>query len=759
VPITYRLRGAKQPLESTLASSPSPPALARTRTTLGQRLVALFILFAAAPFFAANLWGFLQSREYLTDHALRNVRDVAELEASQTLIFVAAKRDQAPLIVAGNLHLSTLLRSLSVQTDPQVLAGLQRGLHRLLTETAAQDRDAQEFLVLSAAGELMGTTEAGTAFREDRSTDPCYRAAAASPRVVGFEYTSQQRPTLVVATPIVDEFGKGWGVFCARFAFNLHRQLSADRDLHTPEGSLYLVDATGRVVDEAVGDETPATLGTTLQRPFPLLDGTPGWSARYQLPSGEETLAAYAPLPTLGWGMLVEAPVARSLASLTRLERQVAGAGGLLAVLLVLMVTLAARGVSEPITRLSSAARRVASGRLGERVPTDGPREVSRLADSFNQMSQSLLDSHQLLEQRVADATRELRQSQEFTELLLNSIDQRVVVIAPSLTIIKANHVALRAYGEGLVGRACDEALPDGPLVCDAGPVRTTFETGEPTSIERTERQGEALEVVRLDTMRITSGEKQVEAVMLVGRVVTAEKRLQAQLEKMANFGRLAVGVAHEVGNPLASIAAQLRMNREATDLDRVRQTFTVVEREVDRVIRLLRELMTFARRRRDDVTLVQLNDVVEDVSRLVAHDERTRSVRIEKRIAPGLPGVRAKEDHLTQVLLNLTLNAIDAMAGSGTLTIETTADQGFVTCRVHDTGSGIAPEVLPRLFEPFFTTKEAGRGTGLGLFVSRNLANGFGGSLEIEHTSPLGTVFAVKVPIGARGEPGRTSA
>jgi signal transduction histidine kinase len=743
-------------MEPTLASSPSPPPPSppspppKRQATLGQRLVTLFVLFSAAPLFISNLWGYLQSREYMTDHAFRNVRDVAALEASQTLVFVDAKRDLVPLIVAGNLHLYGLLRSLQVQTDPEILAALERGLRKqLLLEKAAEQRDVQEFFVLSATGALMASSREGQVFREDRSAERCFRAGTSGPRVVGFEYTSDQQPTLVVAAPVVDEFGKGWGVFCARFAFNLHQQLSTARDLRTPEGSLYLIDATGRVVDEAVAGGGHSALGTTLRRDHPLVGGTEAWEGRYLLPGDEEAFGAFAPVPHLGWGVLVEVPVSRALANLTRLKWQAAGAGALLTALLVAMVMLAARGVSGPITRLSLAAKRVASGSLGERVRTDGPREVANLADTFNQMSLALLESHQLLEQRVADATRELRQSQEFTELLLNSIDQRVVVIDRSLRIIKANRVALRAYGEGLVGRVCDQPLVDGPLVCEASLVRTTFETGEPTTSERSERNGEAQEVVRLDTMRVSTGEKQVELVMLVGRVVTAEKRLQAELEKMAAFGRLAVGVAHEVGNPLASVAAQLRMSREA-DLDRARQTFAVVEREVDRVIRLLRELMTFARKRRDDVTLVQLNQVVEDVSRLVAHDERTRNVRIETKTTAGLPGVRAKEDHLTQVLLNLALNAIDAMGGSGTLTIETIADPGFVTCRVCDTGSGISPEVLPRIFEAFFTTKEAGRGTGLGLFVSRNLMDNLGGSLEIERTSHQGTVFAIRLPIGA---------
>ncbi len=741
-----------------MALDPEPPDAAPLgqHSTLGQRLVVLFALFSVVPLFTSNLWGYLQSREYLTEHAFRNVRNVAALEASQTLLFVDAKRDLIPALVAGNLQLFGLLRSLQAQTDPDLVATLRRALRKQLAEKAGEDDDAQEYFVLSPTGELMGSTREDVPFRADLSGHPCFAAGRVGPRIVGFEYTRGQ-PTLVVAAPVADEFGTQWGVFCARFAFNIHTQLAAGRALRTPEGALYLLDASGKVVDASVENGVPDSLGTRLARPGALVGGTAAWDRRYALPSGEDAIAAYAPVPDLGWGVLVEVPVSRALANLTRLKWLATAAGAVLTLVLVVAVLVAARSLASPLQRLSRAARRVATGQLGERVSIDGPREVSHLADTFNQMSLALSESHHLLEQRVADATRDLRQNQEFTELLLNSIDQRVVVIDRELRVIKANRVAQAAYGEGVVGRRCDEPLATGQFVCEAGPVRRTFETGERTSTERSERKGEGQELVRVETLPVASADGRVEAVIAVGRVVTAEKRLQAELlhhEKMAAFGLLAAGVAHEIGNPLASIAAQVRMNRDATEPERVKQTFAVVEREVERVSRLLRDLVTFARRRRDDVTLVQLNDVVEDVCRLIVHDQRARNVHVERRLATALPGVRAKEDHLVQVLLNLSLNAIDAMGGHGTLIIETTSGEGQVTCRVMDTGPGIPPEVRPRVFEAFFTTKESGRGTGLGLFVSRDIVEGLGGRLDIERTGPEGTVFAVTLPLPAPRAP-----
>jgi C4-dicarboxylate-specific signal transduction histidine kinase len=731
-----------------MSTAPAQPAEPQRHTTLVFQLVVLLALFSVLPLFASNLWGYLQSREYLTEHAFRNVRNVAALEASQTLEFVVNKRDLVPLIVAGNLDLYGLLRSLDAQTDPVIVEALQRRLHKELLEKAAEDGDAQEFFVISPTGRLLGSSREDRELGADASHEPCFNPGRAGPRIIGFEYV-KDAPTLVVAAPVNDEFGTLWGVYCARFAFDLHRQLEAVRSQHTPDGVLYLIDASGRVVDSVIEREARSTvIGARLQRPGALVGGSQGWSQRYAL-GGDELIGAYAPVPTLGWGVLVEVPVSRALANLTRLKWQAVGVGSLLTALLVIAVTFAARRMSAPIQRLSAAALRVAGGSLGDSVPSDGPREVATLANAFNQMSLALYDSRRLLEQRVADATSELRQNQEFTELLINSIDARVVVIGKDLRIVKANRVASKAYGDALVGRHCDDSV-DGRIVCERSPVQRTFETAQPTSLERSEPRGDAVDVVRLDTLPVMGPDHAVSVVLVVGRVVTAEKRLQAELlhhEKMAAFGLLAAGMAHEIGNPLASIAAQLHVNRETTDLERVRQTFSVVEAEVDRVARLLRDLVTFARRKRDDVMLVQLNDVVEDVVRLIAHDPRARKVKIEKRPSAGLPGVRAKEDHLVQVLLNLSLNAIDAMSQGGTLTIETKAETGTVVVRVCDTGPGIAPAVAARIFEPFFTTKPAGRGTGLGLFVSRDIVESLGGQIEVEQTSAQGTTFAVRLP------------
>jgi C4-dicarboxylate-specific signal transduction histidine kinase len=458
-------------------------------------------------------------------------------------------------------------------------------------------------------------------------------------------------------------------------------------------------------------------------------------------------MLAYAPVPTLGWGVVVEVPVTQALAELERLKWQAAGASVILATVLALATFLSWRIVVHPLQALSRTSDRMASGAPGETVSPKGPREMIELATAFNRMSLALRDSQEMLESRIAEGTRELRDSQEFLELLLDSIDQRVVVVNAKYEIIKANAAAMRMHGRELVGaRCCEmfEGLSDPP---EDYPARRTFETGRPASDERSQRTIRGQEAVYVETYPVLDAAERVESVVEIGRVVSAEKQLQMQIvyqERMAAFGQLAAGVAHEIGNPLAAIESQLQLAQG--DPSRVEQTLGVVRKQVGRMARMLRELVEFTRRRRDEVMLASANQVAEDVARLLEHDPRARRVKIVRRLAENLPGIRTQQDHLVQVLLNLGLNALDAMPETGTVEFVTGVENGQVTIRVRDTGGGITEKARARLFEPFYTTKGPGRGTGLGLFVSKGIVEAMGGVLELERTGPEGTTFVVRL-------------
>jgi PAS domain S-box-containing protein len=466
-------------------------------------------------------------------------------------------------------------------------------------------------------------------------------------------------------------------------------------------------------------------------------------------------MVAYAPVPKLDWGIAVEVPVVRALADLDRLTWQGGAVSVLLASILVLAAYLVWRMVVRPLRDLSQASDHIASGAPGETVSPRGPQEIVELATVFNRMSLALRDSQETLELRIIDRTRELRESQEFSELLLDSIDQRVVVVNREYEIIKANSAARRMHGTNLVGARCCEVFEGLEHPPESYPARRTFETGQPASDERSQRVGGGQVPVYVETYPVPDAQDRVESVVEIGRVVTAEKRLQMQMvyhEKMAAFGQLAAGVAHEIGNPLAAIESQLQMAQG--NPSRVDETLEVVRKQVGRMDRMLRRLVNFTRHRRDDGMLVSVNRAVDDVVQLLEHDPRARNVTISCRPSKNLPGIRTKEDDLVQVLLNLGLNALDASAGTGTLAFETCVENGAVTIRVIDTGYGVSEQARPHLFEPFFTTKGAGRGTGLGLFVSKGIIEAIGGRLELEQTGPEGTTFVVRLATAKSSSP-----
>jgi signal transduction histidine kinase len=220
--------------------------------------------------------------------------------------------------------------------------------------------------------------------------------------------------------------------------------------------------------------------------------------------------------------------------------------------------------------------------------------------------------------------------------------------------------------------------------------------------------------------------------------------------EKMAAFGQLAAGIAHEIGNPLTAIDSQLRMAEE--DPGRAGQTLAIVRKQVGRMDRMLRRLVNFTRRKRDEVTLTSVNQIVDDVAQLLEHDPRAPKIAIDRKLSENLPGIRAKEDDLVQVLLNLGINALDAVGEHGSVEFSTSVEEGSVTIRVRDTGSGVSEGARVNLFDPFFTTKGPGRGTGLGLFVSKGIIAAIGGDLELERSGPEGTTFVIRVPVESAG-------
>jgi signal transduction histidine kinase len=230
-----------------------------------------------------------------------------------------------------------------------------------------------------------------------------------------------------------------------------------------------------------------------------------------------------------------------------------------------------------------------------------------------------------------------------------------------------------------------------------------------------------------------------------------ALKQAQAALiqsAKMAAFGQLGAGIAHEVKNPLAGILgyAQLAMRKVGKE-DTTYKHLAIIEKEARRCQIIIESLLRFARQEPTEYSIVDLNRIVDEGIAIVDHQLTIHRVNIEKRLSP-VPAMRGDANQLQQVLMNLLINAQQALEpDGGTVRVATRVCNGFLELRVSDTGPGIPPEIQPKIFEPFFTTKPAGKGTGLGLSVTYGIVRDHKGDIRIESEPGQGTTFVLTFP------------
>jgi two-component system NtrC family sensor kinase len=224
------------------------------------------------------------------------------------------------------------------------------------------------------------------------------------------------------------------------------------------------------------------------------------------------------------------------------------------------------------------------------------------------------------------------------------------------------------------------------------------------------------------------------------------------QAEKMAALGTTISGVAHELNNPLATILTWAERLTQR-DLDpQFRKGIDTILGEAERAARIVRNLLTFARKRHTTRTMVDMNQVVRETLALRAYEQRVTNITVIDALAAGIPLVFADPHQVQQVLLNLVINAEQAMLGAngrGTLVVRTWQDEAgeSVILEVNDDGPGVPAEVKKKIFDPFFTTKEVGKGTGLGLTVAYAIIEEHGGRLWLESEPGLGASFFVQLP------------
>jgi signal transduction histidine kinase len=249
------------------------------------------------------------------------------------------------------------------------------------------------------------------------------------------------------------------------------------------------------------------------------------------------------------------------------------------------------------------------------------------------------------------------------------------------------------------------------------------------------------------DLMNRTEETEHINEMLKMSRVEMAQR------EKMVAIGQMATGIAHEIGNPLASLSSIVQYITRKIKVSEQSEQLELMQKQIERISVILRKMLSLSRPATSEYKWVDINTLIESTLSLVRFDKRATAVQFDDVVNTELPMVWLNPLHFEQVLLNIVINALDAMAaksdqGRNKLKITREFINDMVEVRLSDTGVGMKQDVCRRAFESFFTTKEIGKGTGLGLFISYNIITEVDGSIELESELGKGTTVIIRVPV-----------
>lgn len=412
--------------------------------------------------------------------------------------------------------------------------------------------------------------------------------------------------------------------------------------------------------------------------------------------------------------------------------------------------------IRRPLKQLVAAVEEVGKGKLDQKIEVPVSNEIGILAEEFNRMAEALREREiELL--RMAKAVEGANEG-----ILISDTGDRVVYANPAfetMTKLERNEV----LGSSLMSHmGCDRSGDHCKQFMEA------LEEGRPYSLETTitRKDGSSfLAEISISPIFNDRGEKIY--TRLVERDITEKDRLEKSLmhsQKMEAVGTLAGGIAHDFNNILNGIIgyATLAMDSLKADGDKVQKHLTTIDSLGRRAAGLTQQLLGFARRGKYRSEPMSLNALAEEVAALLT-ETLDRRITIIKHLATALPLVKADANQLHQVVLNLCINARDAMPEGGMLTFKTDVilvDQNtavkykyevnpgwYVQLAISDTGHGMEKETIERIFEPFFTTKEPGKGTGLGLAMVYGIIKNHGGFISVYSVPGMGTTFKIYLP------------
>lgn len=342
---------------------------------------------------------------------------------------------------------------------------------------------------------------------------------------------------------------------------------------------------------------------------------------------------------------------------------------------------------------------------------------------------------------------------------IIRSAMDAIITVDDHQRVVLFNEAAekmFRCSAEEAIGRSIDRFIPQRfrdahhEHVSNFGRSGTTSrKMGTLGTITGLRAGGEEFPAEAAISQVAANGEKYFTVIL---RDTSERERIEQQLrqaERLAEVGTLAAGMAHEIGTPMNVILGRAEQLMRKTEDETTRKGLATITAQVERITKIMNQLLTFARRKPSEPRRVNLGQTLEDCLEVLQDRIRRASIRVETQYETTVHPlhVHADPDQMSQVFLNLFINAIHAMPDGGTLRISLEPFDSHVKAVIADTGHGIPKEDLPKIFHPFFTTKEAGKGTGLGLTVVHNMVQEHGGSIAVESEPGKGTTFTITLP------------
>jgi two-component system, sporulation sensor kinase E len=353
-------------------------------------------------------------------------------------------------------------------------------------------------------------------------------------------------------------------------------------------------------------------------------------------------------------------------------------------------------------------------------------------------------------------AEQTLQKERDFIDAVLETAGALVVVLDREGRILRFNRACEQTTGyssEEVMGQHVWNVfiIPD-----EVAGVKAVFErlrSGEPRNDYENYWMGKGgfLRRISWSSTVIANSSGEVDYVVSSGLDITDFKSIQERLrktERIAELGTLASGMAHEIGTPMNVILGRAEYLLQRTADEGMKKGLATIVIQIERITKVMNQLLAFARRKTPERRAVDLGEIVEDSLEMFQERIAHSRIMVEKAIEADIPSVQADRDQLIQVLINLMVNSLHAMPDGGTLRLSLNREQGHVRLGVSDTGHGMPEEIRSKVFEPFFTTKDFGKGTGLGLTVVKGIVEEHGGTIEVESAVDKGSTFWIRLPL-----------